>query len=180
MRYLFLLLLCIIPLVLQAETRNPEVPPTKPQKPQPKIQYDCVQTPSPDLKISQWFFGMRNKDSKGNYTYTSAKLIPFKVNQDVGFRVWIQSQKGLIHWKYKYELPVPLPGWSKILNDPTVKFSSDEKMAVLNGVIKGHTGILDEFWYFVPNDPLGFYRMTLYLDGFKACEFIFDVQKLGQ
>lgn len=171
-RLLFFAVLLIAKPV-SAGSINPEVPPP----PKRRISYDCVKQVSSDITLDQWFFGMRNKRREGGeYEYIPAKTIPFKVNQDVGFKLWITSKKANIHWKYEYELPVPLPNWDQIVKDPIVKFSPDKKMAILENVIHSSSGVMEEFWFFLPGDPLGLYRMTVYLDGYRACEFLFNVQ----
>lgn len=170
--YWIFLYLLTLAFPAKAGLNNPERPP-----PPQNISYDCQQQVAPHIKIDQWFFGMRNKRREGGgYEYIPAKTIPFKVNQDVGFKLWISSQKPNIHWKYEYELPVPLPNWDQIVKDPIVKFSPDKKMAILEDRIHSSNGVMEEFWFFLPGDPLGMYRMTVYLDGYRACEFLFNVQ----
>ncbi|OVE81612.1 hypothetical protein BVY03_03150 [bacterium K02(2017)] len=176
-------LFCLIFLMLSLPVmaQNPEVPPSKNVKKSKgieskKIKYQCGKKVSPNIIMDEWFFGIRHKVGDGRYRYTPVDEVPLKTGQDYGFRVWAHSDKKKIYWKYEYELPEPYANWPKVLKGLKVKFSENNKIATFKGVVKNSKLYLEEFWFFLKDDAKGMSRMTLYLDGYRACEFIFEVK----
>lgn len=186
---IILILLLLAPIGLNAGTgtqgKSFESPP-KNYKPQKQGDFssalDCKRYPASGIMITDWFFGKFKNTYQHNEKAIMTRTIPYLVNQNYGFRIWMIANKGhLPKMSFRESLvpPIPVPNWKKIVaHQPWIKVAPDNGAAYIYHTQnkRDRRFMYESVWVIVKEDPKGPWYVEIAMNGKKICRFDFEVK----
>jgi hypothetical protein len=129
-------------------------------------------------------FGLLDK-ATGKFTRTT--VVPLKIGQIYGWRLYIKPDGRAVHWTEEFALPGVPKGWYVKGGQPITVGQPDEdskqqlvlqkgKVCVTEKDATVTNGMIANYWAVAKGDPIGQYQMRVSLEGQLAKTFLFQVK----
>lgn len=133
----------------------------------------CIKQITPDLAVTGAEFGFIKTDDQGKTVFMNNLTVPLIVEMGFGWRLSLRSSRRFIHWQEVFINPVPPLTWGV---GPSVVISADRTTATTKEIAAiSYNGAIDNYWYFLPGDPMGRYILKISIENMPVCTFEFDV-----
>ena len=125
-------------------------------------------------------FGILDKQSK----FTATAVVPFKIGQTYGWRIKVEPENSLVHWKEEFVLPGVPKTWGG--HDGAHKLTPEDtswqevqpggKTCVTERDSTAIGGVIFNYWSVATGDPRGKYQIRVFIEGKLFKTFSFQVK----
>jgi hypothetical protein len=126
------------------------------------------------ITVSNAEFGLKRVDSKGNVTIFRTTRVPLQQGNAYGWRIKLKDYQGEVKWREVLHLPKPPETWGTD-NGEDFSISADGTTSITRRTQSAPGGVIGNFWTIAPGDPLGKYRIDIYIDDRLIGTFEFEV-----
>ncbi len=126
------------------------------------------------ITVTNTEFGLKRVDTKGNVTILETKTIPLQEGNAYGWRIKLKEYKGEVKWREVLRLPKPPETWGTD-NGENFSISADGTTSITRRTQSAPDGVIENFWTIAPGDPLGKYKIEVYVDDRLINTFEFEV-----
>ncbi|MEH2096247.1 hypothetical protein [Nostoc sp.] len=124
--------------------------------------------------VSNAEFGLKRVDTKGNVTIFRTTRVPLQQGNAYGWRIKLKDHQGEVKWREVLHLPKPPETWGTD-NGEDFSISADGTTSITRRTQSAPDGVIGNFWTIAPGDPLGKYRIDVYIDDRLIGTFEFEV-----
>ncbi|MDZ8224405.1 MULTISPECIES: hypothetical protein [unclassified Nostoc] len=139
---------------------------------------NVISSPAPtntkQITVSNTEFGLKRVDSKGNVTILRTTRVPLQQGNAYGWRIKLKDYQGEVKWREVLHLPKPPETWGTD-NGEDFSISADGTTSVTRRTQSAPNGVIENFWTIAPGDPLGKYRIEVYIDDRLISTFEFEL-----
>ncbi|MDZ8186177.1 MAG: hypothetical protein RMX96_15150 [Nostoc sp. ChiSLP02] len=129
---------------------------------------------SKPIIISNAEFGLKRVDAKGNVTILQTKTVPLQEGIAYGWRMKLKDYQGEVKWREVLRLPKPPQTWGTD-NGEDFSISADGTTSTTRRTESAPDGTIENFWTIAPGDPLGKYKIEVYVNDRLINTFEFEV-----
>ncbi|MEA5604184.1 hypothetical protein [Nostoc sp. UHCC 0252] len=126
------------------------------------------------ITVSNTEFGLKRVDSKGNVTIFRTTRVPLQEGNIYGWRIKLKDYQGEVKWREVLYLPKPPETWGTD-NGEDFSISKDGTTSITRRTQSALDGVIENFWTIAPGDPVGKYRIEVYIDDRLIGNFEFEV-----
>ncbi|MEH2160577.1 MAG: hypothetical protein V7K38_05915 [Nostoc sp.] len=127
-----------------------------------------------NITVSNTEFGLKRVDSKGNVTIFRTTRVPLQQGNVYGWRIKLKDYQGEVKWREVLHLPKPPETWGTD-NGEDFSISADGTTSITRRTQSAPDGVIENFWTIAPGDPVGKYRIEVYIDDRLIGTFEFEV-----
>ncbi|NET00995.1 MAG: hypothetical protein F6K62_12190 [Sphaerospermopsis sp. SIO1G2] len=124
--------------------------------------------------VSKAEFGVRIVDSKGETNFFPTVKVPLKKGDTYGWRIKLNNRQGTVKWREVLTLPKAPETWSTSDAKDNFSLSGDGKTAVTKRTQTIKNGVIENYWQIAPGDPLGKYKIEVYVEDRLIATFQFE------
>lgn len=139
---------------------------------------NAAQFPTPTslkkITVTNAEFGLKRVDAKGNVTIFQTKTIPLQEGNAYGWRIKLKNYQREVKWREVLRLPKPPETWGTD-NGENFSISADGTTSVTRRTQSAPDGTIENFWTIAPGDPIGKYKIEVYVDDRLINTFEFEV-----
>jgi hypothetical protein len=92
-----------------------------------------------------------------------------------GWYLFYKTQKSTVIWREELRAPSPIQDWGKGEHFGVFTVSPDRMTAVTERMVSSEFPLIQQVWDIGPNDPLGVYVATVYIDGVEVAKHEFEL-----
>lgn len=131
---------------------------------------DCKRTDVPAVEVVKARFGVvvEKEDQVAILPVSKFPAIP---GTNYGWYVFYKTQKTTVMWREEVRAPAPIQDWGKWERSGVFTVSPDRKTAVTERIVSSEFPLIQQVWDIGPDDPLGVYTITVYIDGVEAAKY---------
>ncbi|MBD2612208.1 hypothetical protein VF14_33910 [Nostoc linckia z18] len=126
------------------------------------------------ITVSNAEFGLKRVDTKGNVTIFQTTTVPLQEGNVYGWRMKLKNYQGEVKWREVLRLPKPPQTWGTD-NGENFSISADGTTSITRRTQPATDGVIENFWTIAPGDPLGKYKIEVYIDDRLINTFEFEV-----
>jgi hypothetical protein len=123
--------------------------------------------------VSKAEFGLKRVDTKGNITIFQTTKVPLQEGNAYGWRIKLKDYQGEVKWREVLRLPKPPETWGTDSGED-FSISADGTTSVTRRTQAAPDGVIDNFWTIAPGDPVGKYKIEVYIDDRLISTFEFE------
>ncbi|WP_265272096.1 hypothetical protein [Nostoc sp. KVJ3] len=142
------------------------------------LRESVISSPAPtntkQITVSKTEFGLKRVDSKGNVTIFQTTRVPLQEGNAYGWRIKLKDYQGEVKWREVLHLPKPPETWGTD-NGEDFSISADGTTSITRRTQSAPDGVIENFWTIAPGDPLGKYKIEVYIDDRLIDTFEFEV-----
>jgi hypothetical protein len=143
---------------------------------------NTISSPAPTnakpITVSNTEFGIKRVDSKGNVTIFQTKRVPLQEGNVYGWRIKLKDYQGEVKWREVLRLPKPPETWGTDSGE-NFSISADGTTSTTRRTQSAKEGVIENFWTIAPGDPVGKYKIEVYIDDRLIGTFEFEVIPAG-
>jgi len=126
------------------------------------------------IVVTKTEFGVRIVNSEGKVNFFPTTTVPLKEGDAYGWKITLDNYQGKVKWREVLSLPKPPETW--ITQDhKNFSISKDGKTAISTRTETPVNGVIENFWSISPGDPVGEYKIEVYIDERLIGNFAFEV-----
>ncbi|MFN6540357.1 MAG: hypothetical protein RM021_028960 [Nostoc sp. EkiNYC01] len=126
------------------------------------------------ITVSNAEFGLKRVDTKGNVSIVETTKVPLQEGNAYGWRIKLKDYQGEVKWREVLRLPKPPEAWATD-NGENFSISADGTTSVTRRTQAAPNGVIENFWTIAPGDPVGKYKIEVYIDDRLINTFEFEV-----
>ncbi|MEH2192806.1 MAG: hypothetical protein V7K98_09205 [Nostoc sp.] len=127
-----------------------------------------------NITVSNSEFGLKRIDSEGNVRILRTIRVPLQQGNVYGWRIKLKDYQGEVKWREVLHLPKPPETWGTD-NGEDFSISADGTTSITRRTQPAPDGVIENFWTIAPGDPVGKYRIEVYIDDRLIGTFEFEV-----
>ncbi|MEH2071886.1 MAG: hypothetical protein V7K47_27680 [Nostoc sp.] len=131
------------------------------------------------ITVSNAEFGLKRVDAKGNVTIFQTTTVPLQQGNAYGWRIKLQDYQGEVKWREVLRLPKPPETWGTDSGED-FSISADGTTSVTRRTQSAPDGVIENFWTIAPGDPVGKYKIEVYIADRLISTFEFEVIPVRQ
>jgi hypothetical protein len=133
-------------------------------------QEDCKKPETTSVEIVKSRFGVIVEigDSIKMLTVSKFPAIP---SARYGWFLFYKTEKPQVVWREEIVAPAPIADWGEGEAEGLFTVSSDRKSAVTERISSSEFPLIEHSWGIGPEDPLGLYVVTVYIDGIRVAQY---------
>jgi hypothetical protein len=121
-------------------------------------------------------FGLFNFSDPSKPSFVPSALVPLVPDQAYGWIIRVRTEKAKIKWREEFTLPAKPTTWGAAEPVGTRSVSNDGRTSVTEREVSPDRGLIFNSWSVAPGDPKGRYIIRVFIDGFLARVFEFEVK----
>jgi hypothetical protein len=121
-------------------------------------------------------FGLFNLSDPSNLRFAPSTSVPLVPGQAYGWIIRVRTEKAKIKWREEFTLPVKPRTWGVDESVGTRSVSNDGRTSVTMREVSPDRGLIFNSWSVAPGDPKGRYSIRVFVEGYLAKAFEFEVQ----
>ncbi len=126
------------------------------------------------ITVSKAEFGLRKVDPSGKANFIPTNRVPLQEGNAYGWRIELKDYQSEVRWREVLRLPKPPETWGTD-DGENFSISKDGTTAVTKRVQSATDGVIENFWTIAPGDPLGKYKIEVYIDDRLVGSFEFEL-----
>ncbi len=137
---------------------------------------------SKNYEVLKAEFGLFVPENPQSGTFTPSDHVPNVTDQSYGWIITLRTTSARIRWREEFTLPEVPATWGNPESDVTRMVSPDGKTLVTENVVApdqnpatGHA-FINNAWSVESSDPVGRYRIRVYIEGELVATFNFNVE----
>jgi hypothetical protein len=121
-------------------------------------------------------FGLFKQTPAGAGAFVPTRQVPLIANQAYGWIVALRTDKPTLRWREEFELPTRPDSWGPPAPEGRRRISANGRVAISERRVAPVNGMIFNTWAVAPGDPVGTYRIRVYVEGRLVDAFEFQVQ----
>lgn len=138
----------------------------------------CAESGSPpSVEVLRVEFGTFLKPGENGPPFKATRLIPLVAGQSYGWIVFVKTTSAKVRWREEFTLPAAPKVWGGEKPSSTVQsLSADRRTSITEGEATPTRGFILNAWSVAPGDPVGTYRIRVFIDNRLVETFDFEVK----
>jgi hypothetical protein len=126
------------------------------------------------ISVSKAEFGLKRVDFRGKTNVIPTTRVPLREGNIYGWRIQLKDYQSEVKWREVLRLPKPPETWGTD-NGEDFSISRDGTTAQTKRIQSAEDGVIENFWTIAPGDPLGKYKIEVYIDDRLIGSFEFEL-----
>lgn len=126
------------------------------------------------ITVNKAEFGLKRVDFRGKANFVPTNRVPLQEGNAYGWRIELKDYQSEVKWREVIRLPKPPETWGTA-DGENFSISKDGTTAVTKRIQSATDGVIENFWTIAPGDPLGKYKIEVYIDDRLVGSFEFEL-----
>jgi hypothetical protein len=136
-----------------------------------------IESAAPPVEVVRAEFGTFPKAGESGPLFKATRFVPLVPGQSYGWIAIVKPTSEKVRWREEFTLPAAPTVWDGEKLPSTVQsLSADRRTSITEGEAKPVEGAIFNAWSVAPGDPVGSYRIRVFIENRLVGTFDFEVR----